>query len=115
MKVISKKNPITLEELSEMAENLFGNLVKAVVDVEQEIMAVDGKLHSDEEAILIESGSKQTSLWGINIYPNNEEDKRVEFDCLINIRPRRGNRSCGVDDPRIKEKIIQIVNSLVKR
>lgn len=55
-----------------MAEGLFGNMVKAVVDVERRIMALDGELHADEEALLLESGSRQESLWGINIYPELE-------------------------------------------
>lgn len=97
-----------------MAESRFGNLVKAVVDVERKIMAVDGELHADEEALLLENGSRQENLWGINIYPELDGPDRVEFDSIINIRPSQGNRSRGVEDPAIREKITQIVNNLVK-
>ncbi len=107
-------SPITLDELKTMAEGLFGNLVKAVVDVERRIMALDGELHADEEALLLESGSGQESLWGINIYPDLEGPDRIEFDSMINIRPSQGNRSRGVDDPKVRERIIQIVAGLMK-
>jgi hypothetical protein len=107
-------SPITLGELKTMAEGLFGNLVKAVVDVERQIMAVDGELHADEEALLLESGSRQQSLWGINIYPELEGPDRIEFDSMINIRPSQGNRSRGIDDPKVRERIIQIVAGLMK-
>ena len=107
-------SPITLGELKTMAEGLFGNMVKAVVDVERQIMAVDGELHADEEALLLESGSRQQSLWGINIYPELEGPDRIEFDSMINIRPSQGNRSRGVDDPKVRERIIQIVAGLMK-
>jgi hypothetical protein len=107
-------SPITLDELKTMAEGLFGNLVKAVVDVERRIMALDGELHADEEALLLESGSRQESLWGINIYPELEWPDRIEFDSMINIRPSQGNRSRGVDDPKVRERIIQIVAGLMK-
>jgi len=107
-------SPITLDELKTMAEGLFGNLVKAVVDVERRIMALDGELHADEEALLLESGSRQQSLWGINIYPELEGPDLVEFDSMINIRPSQGNRSRGVDDPKVRERIIQIVAGLMK-
>jgi len=107
-------SPITLDEIKTMAEGLFGNLVKAVVDVERRIMALDGELHADEEALLLESGSRQESLWGINIYPELEGPDRIEFDSMINIRPSQGNRSCGVDDPKVRERIIQIVAGLMK-
>jgi len=112
MKIID--TAFSLEDLKTMARNRFGNLVKAVVDVEREIMAVDGELHSDEEALLLENGSLQRNLWGINIYPDLEEKDWVEFDSIINIRPSQGNRSRGVDDPALKEKIIRIVLNLVK-
>jgi hypothetical protein len=112
MKTIDKS--ITLGELRAMASHRFGDLVKAVVDVEKEVMAVDGELHADEEALLLEQGSKQTDLWGINIYPELKGNERIEFDSIINIRPSQGNRSRGVDDPVIKKKIRQIVQGLIK-
>lgn len=97
-----------------MAEKRFGNLIKAVVDVEKKILAIDGELHADEEALLLKEGSKQENLWGINIYPKEEGEKRIEFDSMINLRPSLGNLSRGVKDPKIRKKIIKIVNKLVK-
>lgn len=113
MKII--KDGITLKELKEMSINKFGNLVKAVVDIEKEIMAVDADLHADEEAILLEDGSTQKNLWGINIYPELNGANFVEFDSLINLRPSQGNRSSGVDNREIQGKILKIVDKLVKR
>jgi len=104
---------IPLAELKAMAEARFGNLVKGVVDVERRLMAVDGELHADEEALLLESGSAQEDLWRITLYPELDEPDRVEFDSVINIRPSQGNRSRGVDDESI-QKILQIVEDLVK-
>jgi hypothetical protein len=106
-------SPISLSELKIMAEGRFGNLVKAVVDIERKIMAVDGELHADEEAILLENGSIQENLWGINIYPDLEGPERIEFDSVINIRPSQGNRSRGIDDPMIRERILQAVTGLM--
>jgi hypothetical protein len=106
--------PILLADLKAMAGARFGNLVKAVVDVERKIMALDGELHADEEALLLENGSRQENLWGINIYPELEGPERIEFDSVINIRPSQGNLSRSVDDLVIREKIVQIVAGLVK-
>jgi hypothetical protein len=105
---------MSLEDLKLMAQGLFGNLVKAVVDVERQIMAVDGELHADEEALLLESGSLQENLWGINIYPDLEMPDRIEHDSVINIRPSQGNRSRSVDSPELRDKNNQIVEGLVK-
>lgn len=112
MQIIDKN--VSVAELEEMAKKMFGNLVKAVVDLEKEIMAVDGELHADEEALLIEQGSKQQNLWGINLYPElRTSSDFIEFDSMINLRPSQGNRSRGVDDVNLQKKIIAIVNKLV--
>jgi hypothetical protein len=112
MKIVD--SPISLADLKAMAEGRFGNLVKAVVDAERKIMALDGELHADEEAFLLENGSRQENLWGINIYPDLEGRDRIEFDSIINIRPSQGNRSRGVDDQKIRQKIIEVVAELMK-
>lgn len=113
--VITNAKRISIIELKKVAEELFGNLVKAVVDIEKEIMVVGGELHSDEEALLIQEGSKQENLWGINIYPEIKDESWIEFDALINLRPSQGNRSRGVENPKTRERIIEIVNKLVQR
>ncbi len=113
MKIIKEK--ISLAELKKIAEEMFGDLVKAVVDVEKGIMAVGGELHSDEEAVLIKDGSKPENLWGISIYPEVEGEGWIEFDSVINIRPSQGNRSRGIDNPEIRKKVIEIVQNLVER
>lgn len=113
MKII--KDKITIKELKEMSEKMFGGLVKAVVDVNKEIMAVDAPMHADQEAFLIENGSNKNDLWGINLYPEKKGEDFIEFDSMINIRPSFNNRTRGVDDAKIREKIIKIVNSLVTK
>ena len=98
-----------------MATALFGNLVKAVVDVDRELLAVDAELHADLEALLLENGSKQKNIWGINLYPEMTGDDFVEFDSMINMRPSQGNKSRGVNDPEMRKKIIGIVLKRVGR
>lgn len=109
------KDKISITELKEMAKRMFGNLVKAVVDVDKEIMVVDGELHADQEALLLENNSSQKNLWGINLYPDIEGDDWLEFDSMINLRPSLNNLSRGVDNPQTKTKIRKIVNKLVAR
>jgi hypothetical protein len=106
---------IPLVRLREMAERTFGDMVKAVVDIERGIMAVDGELHSDEEELLLRDGSQQASLWGINIYPEAGVEDWIEFDSMINLRPSQGNRSRGVEDPQRRRRILDIVSRLVLR
>ena len=115
MRIIDDKHPIQLDELRKMARDMFGDLVKAVVDVVRDTMAVDAELHADEEAILIQHGSSQHDLWGINLYPELKGDDFVVYDSMINLRPSRGNRSRGVEDPAIRDRIRKIVDRLVTR
>jgi len=104
-----------LNEFKQMAVATFGNMVKAVVDVNRELIAVDAELHSDLEALLLENGSKQKDLWGINIYPDFEGDEFIGFDSLINIRPSQSNISRGVENEEIRKKIIAIITKRIKR
>jgi hypothetical protein len=111
MKIIERK--ISKSELGEMAKNIFGDFVKAVVDLEKSVMAVDAELHADLEALLLERGSRQENLWGINLYPEMTGTDFVEFDSMINIRPKQNNRSRNVESLEIQEKILAIVRKLV--
>lgn len=111
IKIIS--SPVTLNELSNIAANQFIYLVKAVVDIETGDMAIGGELHSDEEKMMIEKGSSQENLWGINIYPGLKAEDRIEFDSMINLRPYLGNNTRGVENKEIQMRIIDIVNKLI--
>ncbi|MBU1083236.1 hypothetical protein KKE14_02250 [Patescibacteria group bacterium] len=105
---------ITRAELRKIAEERFGDLVKAVVDIESRTMALGSELHADEEAALLEQGSKQNNLWGINLYPDILNDGWIEFDSMINVRPSLNNRSRSIEDETIRKKIVEIVNNLIK-
>src|SRR3989344_824160 len=107
------KDAISVNELKEIAKNQFGDLVKAVVDVEKEIMAIGGELHADEEALLLEQGSQQKNLWCINFYPEKSGNEWVEFNSMINLRPSQGNKSRGVESIELQKKIREIVSKLI--
>jgi hypothetical protein len=109
------ERPMLPDELKKMASETFGDLVKAVVDVRQGLLAIDGELHSDLEALLLAGGSKPQDLWGINFYPFLEGDDFIEFDSMINMRPSQGNLSRGVDDEAIRKRIVEVVERWVSR
>jgi len=113
MQIVTEK--ISIEELKKMSEKMHNSLVKAVVDLEKGIMVVDAPMHVDQEMFLLEEGSQQENLWGINIHPHKSPDQWIEFDSMINMRPSFGNRTRGVDDITIQEKIKKLVNALVKQ
>jgi hypothetical protein len=113
MRIIKEK--LTLDELNVMATGMFGEMVKAVVDVDRESIALDAELHSDLEALLLEDGSRQQSLWGINLYPGATGEEFIEFDSMINMRPSGGNRSRGVESEAMRGKIAAVVARRIPR
>jgi len=104
---------IPKQEVAKISERQFGDMVKAVVDVRRHIMALGGELHADAEALLLEQGSKQADLWGINLYHKKTDTEWIEFNSLINIRPSQNNRSRGVDNTELQQAIRAVVASLV--
>ena len=111
IKIITDK--ITLLEVKEIAKATFGDMAKAVVDIEKQIMAIGGEIHADAEQLLLENGSRQENLWGINIYPENSSAERIQFESLINIRPAQNNRAMTVQDEKIRQTIAAVVNKLI--
>ena len=101
---------ISVSELNTMHIDMSEPLVKGVVDVRLRMLVLGAGLHSDEELFLLERGSNQADLWGINLWPESfGAGDFVEFDSMINIRPVQGNRSRGVEDPKVRQLIYEIV------
>ena len=108
------KEPVSLIEIWEARNTVFEEVLKIVVDINKNIIAVDAEMHADLEQLLLMDGSLQYSLWGANIYPLRKRDDQLEFTSLINIRPAMGNRSMEVLDPGIRNKMALIVSNLLK-
>lgn len=114
MKLIT--TPLTVAELKKMAEERYGDLVKAVVDIDKNLIVIDAEMHADEEQFLLASGSKQKDLWGINLYPEKfGSSEFVEFDSMINLRPGQNNFSRGVENENIRRQIIRVVEQWIKQ
>lgn len=105
---------MSISELDEMAQKMYGTLVKADVDVTKNIVIVDMDMHADGEAYLLENGSNQQDVWGINLHPDRfGTDEFIEFDSMINIRPRQNNASRDVLDTGVRAKIVEIIAGVV--
>lgn len=108
------RDPIARAELVALAEATFGDMVKAVADLERNIMTIGGEMQADGEMLLLDDGSRQEHLWGINLYPATAGDDFISFDSMINVRPRAGNRSRSVEDPAVRAAIAALVARLVR-
>ena len=107
------QNSIKRAELAALAENTFGDMIKCVADIKLGLLALDAELHADLERLLIENGSAAEDLWGFNLYPEEEGEDFIKYDSLINIRSWQNNPSRDVQDPDIREAIMQIVGQFI--
>ena len=107
IKIIDKK--IAEMELRKIAEVFYIEMIKGVVDIEREIIAVGGEYHMDANIVLIEKGSKQQNVWGFNWYFDKKGNKRIEYVSLINIRPAQGNRTMEVQNTALRDKMKNII------
>jgi hypothetical protein len=112
---VTGDQPISLEEIRELAKARFGDMVKGVIDLRRGVLLLDADLHADQEAELLAEGAAQRDLWGINLYPDLPGDDWLEFDSMINLRPSFGNRSRGVEDEATREAIRDLIGRLVRR
>ena len=115
MRRVTDANPISMDELRQLAKTRFGDMVKGVVDLRRGVMLLDADMHADQEAEFLAEGSAQRDLWGINLYPDLPDADMLEFDSMINLRPSFGNRSRSVDAPETQEAIRSLVDRLVRR
>jgi len=101
-----KATPLQIREMLERYENM----IKIVVDIRRRFLAGGGEMHSDCESVLLDNGSENDDLWGANWYP---DDQRIEFESLINIRPRLGNRSILIQDENLRRQIEGVTNEIL--
>lgn len=100
----------TAQELKKVAKD-FSGYIKFVVDVEREILAAGGELHTDSEKLLLDDGSNQNNLWGGGL---DLESGEVDFNSMINLRPSQNNSSRDVLDLNTRSKMEEIVLKILK-
>ncbi len=102
---------ISKKELVSLAAETYKEMIKAVVDVKRKVLAVGGELHADAEACLLDDGSEKKDLWGVNLYPGKSD--KVQYTSLINVRPAQSNTTLEVQDPALRDQILEIINQRV--
>lgn len=111
MKQVDK---ISVEELQVMSDKMDGNIVKADVDVAKKLVIIDMPMHFEGEQVLLESGSKQSDLWGINLLPAKYGTKDfIVYDSMINIKPKQNNLGMDVQSSDIRSQIEAIITEVV--
>lgn len=104
------KEKTTPTQIQEMLQEYEG-MIKIVVDIRRRILSGGGEMHADCESVLLEDGSEQDDLWGANWYPS---EQRIEFESLINIRPRLGNRNILIQDENLRKQVESVTRELLE-
>ena len=112
MQILDHK--IKLAELKPLADKMFGNIVKGVVDVERELVAIDGEMHSDLQELLVGTGSRGVDIWGFNIQPVGNEDNWLEFDSMVNVKPLVNNRTRSIEDSETRARAEIIIRQFIE-
>ena len=103
------KEPATPLQVQEMLQE-YETMIKIVVDIRRHLLSGGGEMHADCETALLDDGSEQDDLWGANWYPN---EQRIEFESLINIRPRLGNRSIVIQDESLRRQVESVTREIL--
>jgi hypothetical protein len=103
------KEKATSSQIQEMLER-YESMIKIVVDIRRRFLSGGGEMHADCESVLLEDGSEQDDLWGANWYPG---EQRNEFESLINIRPRLGNRNILIQDETLRRQVEAVTKEIL--
>ena len=113
MHIVIVTDRIPLAEVREIAKEFYEDMIKGVVDIEREVIALGGEYHMDANNVLIEDGSKQTDVWGFNVHLDRAREAWLEYTSLVNIRPLQGNKSMKVEDDALRAKMKQIIEAKI--
>ncbi|MGA2383527.1 MAG: DUF5674 family protein [Gemmatimonadales bacterium] len=113
--IVLTSDALAPAELRRLVQAFFSDMVKVVVDVRRGRAAVGGELHADGEQVLLEEGSEQADLWGVNYYPGRGPEKCIQFTAMINIRPADGNAGMEIQDPEVRRLVRDVVSRVLGR
>lgn len=108
--IITKTEPFTKEEIEKLKE-VFDVYIKTVIDINAKICSAGADRHFESEKILLDEGSNQEDLWGGGI---DLETKVIDFNSMINIRPRQKNMSNEIQNAKLREEFENLTKYFLK-
>ncbi len=103
---------LQMADLEQFLNSPFEKMIKFVVDVRLEKIALGGEMQADAEEELIRGGSAQGDLWGGNLWPW-ERPPRIEYISLINIHPAADNRGMEIRLDHVRRAVRDVVREWV--
>ncbi len=105
-------NKVEANDLKDFAAGWYPDFLKGCVDLENRRVAVGGDYHIESAQVLVGEGGKGGNIWGFNIrYLENENI--IEFDSMVNIKPKINNERI-VSDVVLKNEIEKLILEFIK-
>jgi hypothetical protein len=98
--IITQTEPFTSDQIEELKKR-YEVYIKTVIDLKRKICSAGMEMHYEGEQILLGEGSNQSDIWGGGI---DLENKSIEFNSFINIRPSDNNPSNEIQDSEKREE-----------
>jgi len=108
--IITKSSLFSTDEIEKVKEK-FDVYIKTVIDINKEICSAGCDRHFESEKVLLETGSKQTDLWGGGI---DLETGKIDSKSFINIRPTDNNASNEIQDPKKRKQFEKLMKEFFK-
>ncbi len=110
LKILTEKK--NAESLKGYAENWYLDFLKGCVDLENRRVAIGGDYHMETCELLTSQGGKHVNVWGFNLRFLENNMTQIEFDSLVNIKPKV-NKGRIVESEVIKREIESLVKEFI--
>ncbi|MCA9371419.1 hypothetical protein KC726_00830 [Candidatus Woesebacteria bacterium] len=107
--IILLSKPATDEDIQNASVH-YPNYIKITIDIEKELIAIGGEYHADAEKILLENGGNSDYIWGGGLDLITGE---IETNAIVNIKPKRGNRSTELLEEKTRNTFISIAKQFL--
>jgi len=112
-KIVIVRDSMRLSDIKILTDFWDKTMIKGVVDVNRNVVALGGQWHTDANTVLLGDGSKQEDVWGLKIYPREKGDAVLEYISHINIRPTQNNTSMEIESDELRSLMKKIVSELI--
>lgn len=108
--IITKNESYMKDEIKKLREQ-FDIYIKTVIDIKKKVCSAGCNRHFDGEKILLDQGSLQEDLWGGGV---DLETKIIDYNSMINIRPKQGNMSNEIQDKAKRDEFERLTKYFFK-
>ena len=115
IRILNNKQKITFDELRELGEEFYQDLVVGAVDLAKDIVVFGGQYNQDARDALVDNTSRMEDVWGFKILLSQGASNRFEPFSIIDVRPGEGNTGTSLDEQQLMSNIRELVESKIAK